>query len=390
MAKRDFAQHNAEQAAVWQAFHEGRPTRVPMVLGINPRYTMWRPEANPRGIEFEPYTLDPDLMFERQLEHAYWINHHLVSDREMGVPESGWNVYVDFQNTYEAAWLGCEVVFRPGEVPDTVPRYRDDAGKWTIFDCGIPDPIHDGGWMSRAFEYLAHMRERAEGYEFHGKPVYANGVPGGGTDGPLTVACNVRGATEVLTDMLADPDYFHRLMDFITESIIVRIRAHRAHFGQAVESTAWGYADDSVQLLSLDQYKQYVLPYHKRLVDTFGPEGPNSIHLCGKVSHLLPFLKEALNITAFDTGFPIDLGQMRRILGPEVLLYGGPDVAFLSHATPEQVRERTREILQSGVMAGGRFVLREGNNLPPQVPPENVAAMYEACKAYGRYQGAAA
>ncbi len=386
----DFARHNAEQAAVWEAFHAGRPTRVPMVLGVNVRYTMWRPEANPRGIEFERYMLDPDVMFERQLEHAYWTNHHLISDREMGVPADGWHVCVDFQNTYEAAWLGCEVVFRPGEVPDTVPRCKDEARKWDVFDGGTPDPVHDHGWMARAFEYLEHMRERADGYAFHGKPVHVDGVPGGGTDGPLTVACNVRGATELFTDMLTDPDYFHRLMDFITDSIIVRIKAHREHFGHEVESKAWGYADDSVQLLSLAQYKEYVLPYHRRLIDAFGPEGPNSIHLCGSVSHLLPFLRDALNITTFDTGFPIDLGEMRRALGPGVLLHGGPDVVFLSRATTEQVRELTRSILQSGVMEGGRFILREGNNLPPQVSPENVGAMYEACKAYGRYQCAGA
>ena len=34
---------------------------------------------------------------------------------------------------------------------------------------------------------------------------------------------------------------------------------------------------------------------------------------------------------------------------------------------------------------GGKFVLREGNNLAPFTPVANVAAMYAACKAFGRY-----
>jgi len=36
-------------------------------------------------------------------------------------------------------------------------------------------------------------------------------------------------------------------------------------------------------------------------------------------------------------------------------------------------------------MDGGRFVLREGNNLAPCTPLENIEAMYEAGKLYGRY-----
>jgi len=48
-------------------------------------------------------------------------------------------------------------------------------------------------------------------------------------------------------------------------------------------------------------------------------------------------------------------------------------------------RAEVRRILASGIMRGGRFVLREGNNLPPGVPVENVAAMYETAKEYGRY-----
>jgi len=90
-------------------------------------------------------------------------------------------------------------------------------------------------------------------------------------------------------------------------------------------------------------------------------------------------------VTTFDTGFPVDHGGLRRELGPEIELLGGPQVSLLLQGTPEQVFERTRGILRSGVMAGGRFILREGNNLPPLCPPANLEAMYQACLVYGRY-----
>ena len=59
---------------------------------------------------------------------------------------------------------------------------------------------------------------------------------------------------------------------------------------------------------------------------------------------------------------------------------------ILRTGTPADVRAETKRILQSGVMDGGKFVLREGNNLAPRTPPENVAAMYEACKESGLAQ----
>jgi uroporphyrinogen-III decarboxylase len=53
-------------------------------------------------------------------------------------------------------------------------------------------------------------------------------------------------------------------------------------------------------------------------------------------------------------------------------------------AVPE-AREVQR-ILASGVVEGGRFILRDANNLAPGTPPESVAVMYEACKEFGRYE----
>jgi len=37
-------------------------------------------------------------------------------------------------------------------------------------------------------------------------------------------------------------------------------------------------------------------------------------------------------------------------------------------------------------MEGGRFILREANNLAPCTPVENVVAFYQAGKEFGRYE----
>jgi len=378
----DFAAHNAEMKEVWKRFYEGRPLRVPMILGISSRFTILNPAINTWGVTYDEYFGDPEAMLETQLRHLHWIRHNLPQDAEMGLPEA-WTVGVDLQNCYEALWWGAPLRFVEDNVPECEPCITDE-NKAEFIARGIPDPF--GGWMARNWDYFEHFKRRAAGgYEFCGRPIKAGSPTGCGTDGPFTIACALRGPAGVCLDMYADPGFYHDLMSLLVEGTILRIRAYRKRLGQPVESKTWSFADDSVALLSVDTYRELVLPYHKRLIEAFGPEGPNAIHLCGDATRHFKTIRDELNVNSFDTGFPVDHGALRRELGPDVTIQGGPHVELLRTATPEGVREETKRILRSGVMEGGKFVLREGNNLAPFTPVANVAAMYAACKELGRY-----
>ncbi len=379
----DFEKHNAEVREVWKTYNEGRPLRVPMTLGISSRYLMFNPDANPDKVTFAEFSNDPDVMLRCKAEHQWWIRHHIVYDAEMGMPAKGWAVGVDFQNYYEAAWFGCPIEYRGDEVPDTRPILTDDR-KRLLFDRGMPDPF--GGLMGKNRHFYEHMlRRKDEGFTHRGLPIASVGPCGMGTDGPLTVACSLRGATEMCLDFYEDPRYAEELLDFITDATIARIKAWRRYLGQPETNDAWGFADDSVQLLSRDLYRQFILPRHKRLVAAFSKKGPNSVHLCGDSSRHFKTLRDELNIKTFDTGFPIDLARITQELGPEVRLQGGIHVTTLRDAAPAAVREECRRILLSGVKENKRFVFREGNNLAPHTPLENLRAMRDAVKEYGVY-----
>jgi len=378
-----FAAHNAEQAEVWKRYGEGNPSRVPMILGVSSRYTVFNSKANPEGYDFADFFGKPEVMYRHLLRKEHFIRHHLYCDQEMGLPEK-WHIGVDFQNSYEALWFGCPLHFREGQVPDTTPIISDD-NKRLLFDQGLPKPFPATGWMARAWEYYEQFREWAAADEFEGRPVEVTGVPGLGTDGLFTLACALRDPTALMLDIYEDPEYFHELMAFLTEAVIRRIKAYRQRLGQPVESTAWGFADDAIQMLSTEHYREFVLPYHKRLVAEFGRQGPNSIHLCGDATRHFRTIRDELNVTSFDTGFPVDFGWLREELGPEVTIYGGVHVEILRRGPAEAIVAEVRRILASGIMAGGKFIFREANNLAPYTPPEHVRVMYEAVKEYGRY-----
>ena len=372
---------NEEKKAVWDAYRQAKPTRVPVLIATNPRIILLDPHLDTQGYTFERYFRDPEIMLQVQLQHAQYRAAvlHRYTDDPVGPPEV-WRVGVDRQNIYEAAFFGAPLVYREGQVPDTQP-ILDEDNKERILAVDIEHPL-ERGFFREALDMCLRMKELAKGMVVEGRPVEVANYTPSGTDGPLTVAANLRGQG-IFLDLLADPDYAMRLMDLITQAAIHRVYALRRYWQD--ETIGVGLADDSVQLISTQTYREMVMPHHRRFYDTFLPDKPRSIHLCGDATRHFRTLRDELNVRSFDTGFPVDFVWLRRELGPEVEILGGPPVSLLLHGTPKMVYQRTKEILLSGIKEGGRFILREGNNLPPMTPEDNLAAMYRACLDYGKY-----
>ncbi len=383
----DYDAHNAEVKEVWDAYRKRDPIRVPCNIAMNIRMILLDPKQNVDGVRFYDYMHDPEVMLRQQLRFQEMIRTEMVFDHEMGLPDA-WPIHIDYQNVYEAAYFGTEVHYPENNCPCTHEWLHDD-NKWEILDRGVPEPIDDeatGGWMKRSwefYEYWCGLRDK--GFEYRGRPIEPNPC-GENTDGPFTVAMNLRGGN-VCIDLLDDPEYFHALLSLITESIIVRIRALRRKGGRPPKSKEWGFADDSIILLSNAQFTEFVLPYHKRLIAELveGERPLIGMHLCGDAQRYFPLLTRELNVQNYDTGFPIDFTTLRQELGTGVEIAGGPTVDTLCQGPVETIKAETKRILGSGVMEGGRFIIKEANNLSPCTPPNHVRAFYEAAKRYGQY-----
>jgi len=384
MIIRDFAEHNAEIQEMWQAYRERRPYRAPVTLGISQRFYLLDPALNPDGVSFERYTLDPELMLTCQVRNAHWAAQHIALDAPRGLPADGWTVHVDFQNCYEAAFLGARIIFREGQVPDSLPPLQGEDGSRRIET--LPwQSFMSGEWMERNVAIWRYFQDQMRaGREFYGRPLASATPVGLGTDGPWTVATNLRGV-ELYTDLYERPGFVHDLLDRITEATIQRVRLLRRISGQK-PGPGYGYADDSIQLLGEPHLREFVLPRHRRLIEALEESpGERKIHLCGNATRHFPILKAELNVTSFDTGFPVDFRWLRESLGEEVEILGGPHIILLQTGSPAQIRAETQRILtETGVTRGGRFIIREGNNLAPGTSEANLDAFYAAAREYGR------
>lgn len=132
-------------------------------------------------------------------------------------------------------------------------------------------------------------------------------------------------------------------------------------------------------LIAPDELRKYFLPWHRRFADMTHEKGiPYFLHSCGKVDALMPDLINEVGIDGKhsfeDLIIPVDTFQER--YGKDIATLGGVDVNILGARTPEDVRKRTRHLID--ICGGrGRYAIGSGNSIPSYVPVENYLAMVD-------------
>ena len=112
-----FEEHNQEVKGLWDDYQKGTNGRVPVSWSIGDKVLLLNPELNRSRCAFEDYFNDPEVMLRVQLDFEHWRRHNVWADWEMGLPDK-WDIGVNFQNVYESAWLGCDLFYAGGQVPD--------------------------------------------------------------------------------------------------------------------------------------------------------------------------------------------------------------------------------------------------------------------------------
>ena len=375
-----------EKRNVWEAYRAGKPVRVPLRWNTNVRIILLNPDLNTHKITFEQYFNDPIAMMKVQAQHQEYLATVLsrVSDVPARLPDS-WNFNVDNQNTYDGAYFGAPVLFEEGQCPSNRPFLTEsDVDDFLKQDFSRP---LDNPWLKARLKLHRELCSAARDFVYQGR----KGKVGPFRlwfDGPATIAAVLMGA-DFFSLLGAEPEKAAAFMRKITDAVILRNKALVELDEKWTKGNWGGLADDSIQLISTAMYEQWVMPVHEHWFSETSDTTPASkrrgMHLCGDVQRHLPLISRKLGVVSFDTGFPINHGKLRRELGPEVEISGGPPVDLLRNGKPAACREAAREILQSGIMEGGRFILQEGNNLPPCCPLENLEAVYQACLEYGVY-----
>ncbi len=164
------------------------------------------------------------------------------------------------------------------------------------------------------------------------------------------------------------PAMFHELMQKITDTVIAYLNAQVDAGAQAIQ-----VFDSWVGCLTPQDYKKYVLPYSKQVLDSIKGGVPR-IHFGTGTAGFLDLLKEAGgDIIGVD--WRIDLDTAWEILGHDVGVQGNFDSSKL-FGTEEIIEESVKDILdRAGNRPGHIFNL--GHGIQPKTPPEKAAFLVD-------------
>jgi len=189
---------------------------------------------------------------------------------------------------------------------------------------------------------------------------------------------------EALSYKLADDiDFVHTAMEFIEEANREIAREVLVPLDVDVVLYDGDCAFKNGLMVSPPVFRELVFDRTARSVAPLKAAGiPYVLHSDGKADDLLPILIE-LGFSGFHGVEAVanDLGNIKARFGKDITLIGNMDVVFLTHASPDEVRKATREMLDTGA-PGGRYIAACNTSPMDYIPIENYAAFVDTILEY--------
>ena len=310
--------------------------------------------------------------------------------------------------------------FRPSRMPDGSYQTYDDDGKRmlsrmpigaTFFDQtyfpyvdGYPDSYKD---LDAEMSRIMWARDAHSPWDHAGESDFWQKLRENtlklsqSTDKALLVVCGcnlfewgtfLRRMDNFLMDLMCDTDNVEKLLDQLMIRHLSTLEKVCKSVGDIVDIIRFG--DDlgmsSGPFMDVDTYKTLFKPRHKILCDYVKSHSKmhTYIHSCGSISMLMPDLLEA-GIEIFNpvqtNAWNMKPDFLKKEFGQHCTFWGGgiETAGTLNVGTPSQIREQVLERLEI-FSKGGGYVFNTVHNILPDVPPQNIVAMYDAVKEFNR------
>ena len=304
----------------------------------------------------------------------------------------------------------CEVpeLFNPEVLPDGSKVLRDDAGNITAkmpkdgyyFD-GVYHPLESINTIEELKKHnfyspidedtLNELHKRAKNlYENTNYALMLNG-----TGGIYEWAQGLRGWGQFMMDLAGNPEFAGALLDKLVEANIQRLKQVLPAVEGYVQIVQTG-DDLGIQTgpqLSPKLYREIVKPRHKWLYQYLREhtDAYIFIHTCGSVYEFIPdFIEMGIDILnpVQVSAKNMDTKKLKDEFGKDVTFWGGgcDTQKVLPFGTPSEIKEEVKKRIE-GLAPDGGFVFTQVHNIQAGIPPENIMAMYEAVKNFGKYSG---
>ncbi len=270
------------------------------------------------------------------------------------------------------------VAFEPGNTASSehfshmIPPMKNFEEQEEFEAYPYPDPIEDYDWdyINREVERL-HNEDRV--------------AVGGLAMTIFEIGWYMRGMEEFLVDMAMGEEFLDYHLDRITE---IRCRQAEMYAKAGVDVLHVGddIATQLNMMFSLEQYRTYIKPRLKKVIDAARAVNPDIIidyHSDGNCEQAIPDLIE-IGVQVLNPVQPecMDPAALKEKFGDKLSFRGTIGTqSTMPFGTPDDVRAEVNRMIET-VGKGGGLILAPSHILEPEVPWENVLAFVDAIKAF--------
>lgn len=207
----------------------------------------------------------------------------------------------------------------------------------------------------------------------------------------LKPAMYLRGVEQILVDLVMNPEIAHYLFTRIAEFYLEYARRtfEAAGDGLDVFMTGDDFGTQNGPFMSPAMWRSLLMPGFKALVQLGKKHGYKvAHHTCGSIKPIIGDMIECgldiLNPLQPDVK-DMDRPELKRLFGDRLTFHGSISIQrTVPFGTPEDIRNEVKERFET-LGAGGGFIFCTAHNLQADTPVENVLALFEAYREFGRY-----
>jgi uroporphyrinogen-III decarboxylase len=198
-----------------------------------------------------------------------------------------------------------------------------------------------------------------------------------------TLGDTLRGTRAIMMDMFQRPDELQAATEKIALLTIDSAISSVGESGPPLVMMPLHKGADG--FMSEKQYETFYWPTFKKVIMALVNEGIMPILFAeGSYNTRLDIIKELPKASVAWWFDQTDMTRAKEVLGDKVCIIGNVPTSLLMTGTPQEVKERCRNLIEVCAPGGG-YVLAGGANID-KGNPDNLRAMMAAAKEYGVYK----
>jgi uroporphyrinogen-III decarboxylase len=334
---------NIELKNLWENFYSHKDVeKIPITVNWSLSFY-----AQTLGIDLKAMFSTPQRYLEDMLKILLYRARNFMDDNPLGVMFPGaeaaeitadqqGDLMVYFGPPFEPALFGLEAIFDdkidPRQGPNPIMKNESD-----LDDMNYPD-FYQSGMMPKVIEFYEEICNIVKGRLEVVFPIFCRG--------PFSIAWALRGLQNCVVDMYRRPDFFHKMMTFITESRIRWEKERERYLGRKMRRAQLDNDEVDGDIISKQLYEKFIFPYEEKTAE-FYENGIFYFHSCGNLSRLYNSIQKLPGLGRIEVSPVSDLELAARTFSPKnVILHKRLDPRKDVYVSTNEMATNLRRILQ--------------------------------------------